>query len=147
MFRTFAILSLLVACGGAAEKTPPADGIPPLPDGTSDYAIDSGAAISPPLGRYGLTTNGDGDWILAWTSDIGSKHFTGDVYCPVGCDLNAVFQNALPGDSINTLANNHVGFDAVADASVPQQLNIATNGLTQNPLTLDLYIDGVPAAG
>ena len=114
---------------------------------TPDYLIDAGAGVQPPLGTYAITTNGQGDWILGWQGDQVQHHFTGDVYCPVGCTLTALFDMALPGDSVNTIANNHVGFDAVTDASVRQSLSIATTstGGPEVPMTWVLFIDGHPA--
>jgi hypothetical protein len=150
---SLAALLLLAACGRSSYYGPRdySGNLPPDPPGvpssTPDYLIDAGSAVSPPLGTFAITTNGQGDWILGWQGDAVQHSFTGNVYCPVGCDLSAVFTNALPGDSVNTVADNHVGFDAVTDASVRQALNISTNPTAgpENPVTFDLYIDGVPA--
>jgi hypothetical protein len=153
---SLAALVFLAACGirgGSTYQGPRtySGNLPPDPPGvptsTPDYLIDSGAGVNPPFGTFAVTTNGQGDWILGWQGDAGTHHFTGDFYCPVGCDLAAVFANALPGDSVNTIANNHVGFDAVTDASVRQSLNISTIARSgpENPVTFDLFIDGRPA--
>lgn len=154
---SLAALVFLAACGIRSSSSyygprgyqgnplpPDPPGVPPS---TPDYLIDAGAAVQPPLGTYAITTNGQGDWILGWQGDAVQHHFTGDIYCPVGCDMAAVFANALPGDSIRTIANNHVGFDAVTDASVRQAMNIANNATSgpDSPVTFDLYIDGRPA--
>jgi hypothetical protein len=152
-----AALALLAGCGfGGGSRwrsgTTYTGAQPSFPTAVSsapDYWIDAGASIAPQIGTYGITTNGQGDWIIGWQGDAYKRRFTGNVYCEVGCDIDsATFLNALPGDVVTTVANNHIGFDAVTDASVRQQLNIA---LVQAPgqrpwaITFDLAIDGVPA--
>jgi hypothetical protein len=154
---SLAALVFLAACGVRSSssyygpRTYSGGGLPPDPPGVPssapDYLIDSGAAVQPPFGTYAITTNGQGDWILGWQGDNTQHQFTGDIYCPVGCDMTAVFTNALPGDSIRTIANNHVGFDGVTGPEIRQAMNISTfaTGGPDSPVTFDLYIDGRPA--
>jgi hypothetical protein len=125
---------------------------PPLhPDaqGAPAYLIDAGAdVVNPPVGAYTVTTNGQGDWILGWYGDGLARRYTGDIYTPVGSRISsAVFTNAMFGDSVNTIADNHIGFDAVTDYTVPQTLQIAADRVSNipEPVTFDLYIDGAPA--
>lgn len=143
-------LPFLVGCGlrssrysqprGYTGTIPPAN--PTFPASTPDYLIDAGADVDSPLGTYAITTNGQ-DWILGWQGDGLAHRFTGDVYCPAGCTFEyAVFDNLTLGDTISNLANNHLGFDAVTDHSLRQQL---TFGSPLQPITFNLFIDGRPA--
>lgn len=157
-----AALALLGGCGiggswhdGTQYVPPPGQPLPPnppgVPEGTPAYLIEPTALgyLGPTNGTYAITTDGFGRWTLGWLGDVqgAPRRFTGDIYCPVGCDLAAVFVNALPNDSINTIANNHVGFDGLTDSQVEQQINITTTAVSgpEQPVTFDLYIDGVPA--
>lgn len=139
-------LPLLVGCGRYRQPRSYAGTIPPanptFPASTPDYLIDAGAGVEAPLGTYQITTNGE-DWILGWMGDGLAHRFTGDVYCPVGCTFEyAVFDNLMLGDAVSNVANNHLGFDAVTDHTVRQQL---TFGAPLQPITFNLYIDGRPA--
>jgi len=152
----FAALALLAGCGrgsyhsGTVLVTTGEVAYPPLPvpGDPPDYVIDPGADVAPaPLGTYTITANGQGDWYIGWQGDAGAHRFTGDIYCPIGCDITAFFDNVSP-QGVRTIANNHVGFDTVTDASVRQILSVSTSsaqGSVEEPLTLDLYIDGAPA--
>lgn len=152
LLLTALALPLLVGCGfrgssyrsGRVVQQP--GGVildPGVPAGTVNYLIDAGAGVDSPLGTFAITTNGN-DWIMGWQGDGLAHRFTGDVYCPVGCTFEyAVFDNLMLGDRVNTIANNHVGFDAVTDHTVRQQL---TFGAPLQPITFNLFIDGVPAA-
>ncbi len=152
LLLTALALPLLVGCGlrGSTYHTgrvvePPRNVVldPRVPSGTVNYLIDSGAGVDSPLGTFAITTNGN-DWYLGWQGDGLAHHFTGDVYCPVGCTFEyAQFDNAMLGDSVTTIANNHVGFDAITDHRVRQQL---TFGAPLQPITFNLFIDGQPAA-
>jgi hypothetical protein len=145
-----AALALVAGCGGtryhsgsaySGSRTLPPDP-PGVPSTTPDYLIDANAGADAGLTTYTITTNGL-DWYLGWQGDAYAHSFTGNIYCPVGCNLSdIVFAPALPGDSINMIAANHVGFDAQTDANVRQTLQF-TAPLT--PVTFDLYIDGAPA--
>lgn len=151
-----AAIALLAGCGsgrvsyyhGSNYVPPSGTQLPPsppeVPQGTPAYLIDANADVGDvALSTYAITTNGT-DWILGWQGDVQAHNFHGDVYCPVGCKFEyAHFQNALPGDSVNSIADNHVGFDAVTDANVRQVLLFAA---PLQPITFDLYIDNVPAA-
>lgn len=152
-----AALALLAGCGGGGRVSygngrnyvpPSGTTLPPrnpeVPVTTPDYLIDANADVgNVPLTTYAITTNGV-DWILGWQGDAFAHSFTGDVYCPVGCKFEyAQFQNALPGDSVNSIADNHIGFDAQTDANVRQVLLFAA---PVQPITFDLFIDGRPAA-
>jgi hypothetical protein len=141
-----AAFALVAGCGGGYRtgsyynggRTP----APGLATSTTAYLIDANAGADAPLTTYSITTNGL-DWYIGWQGDAYAHSFTGNIYCPVGCNLaDIVFAPALPGDSINMIANNHVGFDAQTDANVRQTLQF-TAPLT--PVTFDLYIDGAPA--
>lgn len=152
-----AALVLLAGCGVSSRSSyrngsnyvpPSGTTLPPsppeVPPSTPDYLIDANADVgNVPFTTYAITTNGV-DWILGWEGDAVAHSFTGDVYCPVGCKFEyAQFQNALPGDSVNSIADNHIGFDAQTDANVRQVLLFAA---PLQPITFDLFIDGRPAA-
>jgi hypothetical protein len=152
LLLTALALPLLVGCGlrGSSYRTgrvvqQPTGVVldPGVPAGTVNYLIDAGAGVDSPLGTFAITTNGN-DWIMGWQGDGLAHRFTGDVYCPVGCTFEyAVFDNLMLGDRVSTIANNHVGFDAVTDHTVRQQL---TFGAPLQPITFNLFIDGQPAA-
>ncbi len=111
----------------------------------STFVIDAGAAIQLPQSTLGITTNGQGDWVLAWQGDRYAHQFEGSITCPAGCQIAyARFDNAYPGDSAQITAQNQIAFNGVTNAAVPQNLLFR---LTAQPVTFDLYIDGQPAIG
>jgi hypothetical protein len=112
---------------------------------TPTYEIDGGVGVVAPLGGYSISTNGQGDWTVGWQGDALPHNYHGDIFCPDGCLLTATFLNALPGDSVNSVAPNHVGFDGQTDASVRQELDIATGGTNDQPVIFQLFIDGLDA--
>ncbi len=154
----FAGLLLVAGCGqgpsmfsvGATYSPPAGENLPPDPEGvptnTPDYTIDPGASVSPPAGAYGITTSGQGDWSIRFTSDSSPHQLAGDIYCPAGCNLNALFVGVFPGSSVNPLADNHLGFAAAIAASQSQMLNLSAEqgqqGAALQPLTFTLYVDG-----
>lgn len=152
LLLTALALPLLVGCGirGSSYRTgrtvqQPSGVVldPGVPAGTVNYLIDAGAGVDSPLGTFAITTNGN-DWYMGWQGDGLAHRFTGDVYCPVGCTFEyAQFDNLMLGDRVTSIANNHVGFDAVTDHTVRQQL---TFGAPLQPITFNLFIDGFPAA-
>src|SRR5262245_36940762 len=91
---TFIALALLAGCSFRGTTTyhsgntytgtlPPS----PVPGNPPDYLIDANYPLTPPIGVYGITTNGQGDWYIEWQGDSGTHNFQGDVYCPAGCDI------------------------------------------------------------
>lgn len=135
-------LPFLVGCGIRRGGPTQCQQTQCVPGGPPDYLIDSGAGVDSPLGTYAITTDGN-DWIVGWQGDGFAHRFTGDVYCPAGCTFEyAVFDNLGLGDSISNIANNHLGFDAVTDHTVRQQL---TFGSPLQPITFNFFIDGRPA--
>ncbi len=172
--RSVFLASVVLASGCFADPAPPppppsgyqtgtfympspGHPLPPDPFGvpanTPDYLIDSGVLVDPSLGPYRIYVDANFTWTLFFLGDNVPRHFSGDLYCPEGCDLSAQFTNAMPNDSINTIANNHVGFDAysdgsVLDPSVEPYLTISTFGPPNQPLqpiTFDLRFDDQPA--
>ena len=111
----------------------------------STFIVDAGAAIQLPQATLGITTNGSGDWVLAWQGDRYARQFEGSITCPAGCQIAyARFDNAYPGDSAQVTAQNQIVFNGVTNAAVPQNLLFR---MTAQPVTFDLYIDGQPAIG
>jgi len=145
-----AILSSIVACDdsnggsidGPATATTTFMTPPGVPAGTPNYLIDADAGVDgAPSGGYVITTNGI-DWIVGFVGDGATHHLTGDFYCPVGCAFEyARFEPANPGDALNTIADNHVGFDAVVEGNASLQIQIAAPDAL---VTFDLSIDGMP---
>lgn len=111
----------------------------------STFIIDAGAAIQLPQTTLGITTNGTGDWVLAWQGDTYAHQFHGSITCPTSCQIAyARFDNAYPGDSAQITGTNQIVFQGVTNAAVPQNLLFR---MTQQPVTFDLYIDNQPAIG
>jgi hypothetical protein len=145
-----ATLAMLAGCGlslptGTVYVPPswePLPANPPgVPESTPDYQIDQQVAVNVPVGSYGITTDGV-TWYLEWQG-IGTIHdFTGDVYCPAGCDLMVLPGGKSPGVAENMVTANHIQFDAPTDANTEQTLWFTTS---EQPLTFDLKIDGQPA--
>ena len=141
-------LPTLVACGpvgyrhGRTYNNGTVPAAYPGYDSAPDYLIDAGAGVDSPIGTYAVTTNGR-DWYLGWQGDGLAHRFTGNVYCPVGCTFeNPRFDNLMVGDTVTSIANNHLGFDAVTDYTGRQFLSF---GAALQPITFDLAIDGHPA--
>jgi len=111
----------------------------------STFVIDAGAAIQLPQRTLGITTNGQGDWVLAWQGDAFAHQFEGAITCAPGCQIAyARFDNAYPGDSATITAQDQIIFNGVTNAAVPQNLLFR---MTHEPVTFDLHIDGQPAIG
>lgn len=151
---SLAALVLLAACGFRTSSSTyvgpqPYQGGQIPPDSYPDYLIDAGAAVPTLYNAIAVTTNGQGDYYFGWQGDGAPRNFLIEVFCPVGCDMTGTFANALPGDRVRTLGNNHIGIDAVTDASVRQTLTVSTfdQGGGIFPLTIDAAIDGRDAVG
>ena len=98
-----------------------------------------------PKTLLGITTNGTGDWVLAWQGDTYAHQFHGSITCPTSCQIAyARFDNAYPGDSAQITGTNQIVFQGVTNAAIPQNLLFR---MTQQPVTFDLYIDNQPAIG
>jgi hypothetical protein len=109
------------------------------------FVIDSGAAIELPQATLGITTNGQGGWVLAWQGDRYQRQFNGTITCPTMCSISyARFDGAYPGDSAQITGSNQIAFQGVTSAAVPQNLLFQ---MSHQPVTFDLYIDGHPAIG
>lgn len=146
-------LPLLVGCGRRYYQPNPYQctvNCGTLPVEATSFLIDAGAGVDSGYGYFAVTTNGEGDWYIGWQGDGLAHRYTGDIYAPSTARIaQAVFTNANIGDSVNQVAPNHFGFDAVTDHSVRQTLQISTlpiNGAEQ-PMAFDLYIDGQAAIG
>ena len=110
----------------------------------ADFLIDAGAAIELPQTTLGITTNGQGDWVLAWQGDRFAHQFHGTVYCSATCQIAyARFDGAYPGDSAQITAPNRIDFQGVTNAAVPQNLLIRM--VPAQGVSFDLYIDNKPA--
>lgn len=118
-------------------------GLPP--SSYTTFVIDAGAAIELPQATLGITTNGQGGWVLAWQGDRYPRHFTGSISCPAMCSVSyARFDGAYPGDSAQVVGGNQIVFEGVTNAAVPQNLLFQ---MSHQPVTFDLFIENQPAIG
>ena len=152
LFATMAF-ALLAGCGPWSSSTcvgrqcgrnwTGGGGLPPSQ--YESYVIDAGAAIELPQATLGITTNGQGDWVLAWQGDAYQRQFEGSITCPASCQISyARFDGSFAGGSAQITGTNQIAFDGVTSAAVPQNLLFR---MSQQPVTFDLYIDGQPAIG
>jgi hypothetical protein len=105
------------------------------PVATNQYLIDAGAAFDLPENAIGIATDGIG-WTVTWQGDSFPRRFSGSVSCPPGC---VITQATVP-----PAAQNQIVFDDVSVAFDPGSFSFRAN---LQPVTFDLYIDGVPAVG
>lgn len=143
-----ALLAGLAGCGSipTAEPYPTPGTLAPLPDALVSaapaYLIDDGIDLNIPYGSFGIGQS-HGAWSLAWQHDQPLRTYSGDLYCPTGCNFLVDVSSMVPPAKVELLAANHVRFSVPSQPETRYRLSFSLP--EQMLLGLSLQIDGQPA--